>query len=47
VDGKVDAPTGVRSPGGRDQYNVADDTVPVVALAAEVWTVPKSSSWNM
>jgi hypothetical protein len=27
--------------------SVADDTVAVVVLAAEVWTVPKPASWNM
>jgi hypothetical protein len=26
---------------------VADDTVAVVVLAVEVWTVPKPASWNM
>jgi RNase P/RNase MRP subunit p29 len=27
--------------------SVADDTVAAVVLAAEVWTVPKPTSWNM
>jgi hypothetical protein len=31
----------------RISFSVADDTVAVIVLAVEVWTVPKPASWNM